>query len=78
MVCPTSSEAAKLVNKFYGIMFKARENIDNELKILSFPTRETTQPSKPNPFLEQPLDDRNHFDQFSDFSFVSMSNGCSE
>ena len=78
MLCPTSPQATKLVNKFIGIMFKARENIDNEVNIFSYPTWDPTQP---NPFLEQPLDDSNHSDQFSDLSFVSMSSAssvCSE
>ena len=70
MLCPTSPQATKLVNKFIGIMFKARENIDNDVNTFSYPTWDPTQT---NPFLEQPLDDSNHSDQFSDLSFVSMS-----
>ena len=75
MLCPTSPQAAKLVNKFIGIMFKARENIDKGVNILTYPTWDPTQP---NPFVEQPhLDDSNHSDQFSDLSFVSMSSTSS-
>ena len=29
MLCPSSAQATKLVNKFFHILMKARENIDN-------------------------------------------------
>ena len=70
MLCPTSPQAAKLINKFIGIMFNARGNIDKGVNILSYPTWD---PSKPNPFLNHPLDDANESDLFSDLSFVSTS-----
>ena len=47
MLCPTSPQAAKLVNKFIGIMFNARENIDKGENILSYPTWD---PNQPKPF----------------------------
>ena len=75
MLCPTSPQAAKLINKFIGIMFKARENINNGHNILSYPTWDPTQP---NPFIESTLDHSNCSDQFSDLSFVSVSSTTSE
>ena len=35
MLCPTTPQAAKLVNKYISIMFKARKNIDNGDHILN-------------------------------------------
>ena len=39
MLCPTTPQAAKLVNKYISIMFKARKNIDNgdHISNLTFP-----------------------------------------
>ena len=39
MLCPTTAQAAKLVNKYISIFFKARENIDNgeHISNLTFP-----------------------------------------
>ena len=53
MLCPTSPQAAKLVNKFIGIMFNARESIDKGENILSYPNWD---PNQPNPFLNHPMD----------------------
>jgi hypothetical protein len=73
-----SPQVPKLVNKFIGIKFKATGNIENGVNTLSYPTWD---PNQAKPFIEQPLDDSNHSDQFSDLSFGSMSSatcGCSE
>ena len=75
MLCPVSPQAAKLVNKFIGIMFKARENIDNGENILSYPTWDPTQP---NPFIDHSLDNTTDSEQFSDLSFVSVSSVTSD
>ena len=75
MLCPTSPQAAKLINKFIGIMFKARENIDNGENILSYPTWD---PTKPNPFIDHTLDNSTDSEQFSDLSFVSVSSITSD
>ena len=43
MLCPTTTKAAKLVNKYIYIMFKARENIDQgeHISNLTFPPHVT-------------------------------------
>ena len=77
MLFPTSPQAAKLVNKFIGIMFNAWENIDKGENILSYPTWD---PNQTKHFLNHPIDDVNDSDLFSDLSFVStssMSGDCS-
>ena len=53
MLCPSSPQAAKLVNKFIGIMFRARENIDKGINLLLYPTWD---PMQANPFISNTLD----------------------
>ena len=53
ILCPTSPQAAKLANKFIGIMFRARENIDKGIDLISYPTWE---PMQQNPFLSHVFD----------------------
>ena len=48
LLCPTTPQAGKLVNKFIGIMFRARSDIDSGKDYRNYPTWE---PNLPNPFV---------------------------
>ena len=60
MLCPSSAQATKLVNKYIHILIKARENIDNgdHITNLTFP---------PN------IQNYQHLDDTLDESFLSSS-----
>ena len=60
MLCPSSAQATKLVNKYIHILMKARENIDNgdHITNLTFP---------PN------IQNYQHLDDNLDESFLSSS-----
>ena len=76
MLCPTSSQSAKLINKFIGIMFNARDTIDKCETLQTYPTWD---PSMPNPFIESNLDVSNNSDcPESDLSSLSRSSMSSE
>ena len=70
LLCPTTPQAGKLVNKFIGIMFRARSDIDSGNAYKNYPTWE---PNLPNPFIIA----RDIFDSDADDdlenSFVSES-----
>ena len=76
MLCPTSSQSAKLINKFIGIMFNARDTIDKCETLQTYPTWD---PSMPNPFIKSNLDVSNNSDcPESDLSSLSRSSMSSE
>ena len=76
MLCPTSPQSAKLINKFIGIMFNARDTIDKCETLQTYPTWD---PSMPNPFIESNLDVSNNSDcPESDLSSLSRSSMSSE
>ena len=51
ILCPTKPETIKLVNKFIGIMFQARTNIEQQEPNVQNLTYPTWDPGTPNPFL---------------------------
>ena len=52
ILCPTKPETTKLVNKFIGIMFQARTNIDQQDPNTQNLTYPTWDPGTPNPFTQ--------------------------
>jgi hypothetical protein len=47
ILCPATPQAAKLADKFLGIMFRARTDIDDGNTLPEYPSWE---PNQPNPF----------------------------
>ena len=54
ILCPVTPQTAKLVDKYMGIMFKARADIDAGKPILEYPSWE---PNQSNPFATCDEDD---------------------
>ena len=48
LLCPTTPQAGKVTNKFIGIMFRARSDIDSGQSYRNYPTWE---PNMTNPFI---------------------------
>ena len=64
ILCPVTPQAAKLANKFIGLMFKAREALDLNEILLEYPTWE---PGTTNPFFNDVDEDTDS----NDLSFRS-------
>ena len=68
ILCPSTPQIARLANKFIGIMFKSRENIDNGTNMLVYPTWDPTQP---NPFVSNRLNNSVGSESSFDLSYAS-------
>ena len=54
ILCPVKPQTAKLVDKYMGIMFKARADIDAGKPVIEYPSWE---PNQPNPFAQSDAED---------------------
>ena len=68
ILCPTTTQAAKLADKFVGLMFKAREAFDTNTPLKDYPT---WVPGSPNPFMIEFGRDLDESHNFADVTFVS-------
>ena len=70
ILCPATRQVAKLVDKFIGIMFKSRADIDLGNDPCIYPTWE---PNKPNPFKEYDVDNDDETHHLSDVDPTTYS-----
>ena len=68
ILCPVTPQAAKLANKFMGIMFNARDLIDNGGDLHEYPT---WAPDTVNPFLVDDQSDDSFIYNAADVTFAS-------
>ena len=75
ILCPVTPQAAKLADKFMGIMFNAREIIDNGGDLQEYPT---WAPDTLNPFIEDDQSDDSFFYNAADVTFASDDSSIDE
>ena len=68
ILCPVTPQTAKLIDKFLGIMFRARETIDSGDKPLEYPT---WVPNTLNPFVNDDQDNESFYYNATDVTFAS-------
>ena len=75
ILCPVTPQAAKLADKFMGIMFNARDIIDNGGDLQEYPT---WAPDTDNPFIEDDQSDDSFFYNAADVTFASDDSSIDE
>ena len=70
MLCPVSPQTAKLADKYIGIMFKARDEIDSDATMTEYPTWE---PNSANPFTNYDVENEDESHHLADVDTTTSS-----